>query len=170
MAVATKQLNQSVEDQRKVAQANLLRNKTRADRAGRVGYIIHSPAHGTILGGSLGKVVLPIHRHLIITKKGDTLDEDGRTSDEFYTYEGSTLAGVDGEWFTTDEVVAAYVRDYYGRAGYTVREVRRDTGTSILDSEAYLEARAIMEDEDEDYNAALGLGEAHPDTPRIIQE
>lgn len=172
MAVATKKINQSVADQTKVAGANLQRNQTRAARAGRVGYIIHSPTRGKVgpKGEKLweiGKCILPIHRHNIITKKGENEDEDGRTDDEYYTYEGSVLVGLDGEWFTTDEIQANYVRAEYGPKGYIVDEVnRKQPGQSILDSEAYLEAKAIRDgDYDFDY-----VEEEHPDTPRIIAE
>lgn len=169
---ATKNKNhQTVEEQDKVARANHLRNQSRAEKNNRVGYIIHSPAWGTPLGQTLGKVILPIHRHNIITKKGKTLDDDGRTDDEFYTFDGTTLTGVDGEWFTTDEVVANYVRDYYGPMKYTVEEIRRGMHPSITESEAYLEAKAIQAGEEyDDYEDDAELVEVHPDTPRIQVE
>src|SRR5690242_18842503 len=116
------------EESEKVARANLLRNQTRARNAGKMGWIIRAPAYGTVLAATLAQTTvdrsLQIHRHNIIIKKsGQEPDEDGITKDKYRTFEGTTLVGVDGQWFTTDEDVANYVRKEYVPKGYKLIDV-----------------------------------------------
>lgn len=170
----TKNVVETKEEQDRVAKANLLRAQSRAAKAGVIGYIIHSPAYGTPLGATLGKVVLQIHRHPILVKKGKKLNSDGITDDEIRVYPGKELVGLDGEWFTTDKDAANYAQTEYGPSGYTVTEVRNDATYGLLGSAEYLKAKAIMSgsfnpDEDDDEDDAE-LFEEHPDTPHIVSE
>lgn len=173
-----KPTNQSVADQDKVAKANLLRNQTRAAGIGKVGYIIRSPAYGQILDRPLGRVVLQIHRHLIVTKKEtnkNLKNEEGykgMTDAEFETYPGSVLVGLDGEWFTTDPIVAAYVKSEYVPKGYTIQSTDENMDPSIQRTAEHMRARAIIDGgiSPEEYDGVdlEFVEEVHPDTPQIM--
>ncbi len=159
------------EEAAKTARANHLRNQTRQRNAGGQGWIIRSPAYGTALAPSLAQNEvdrsLQIHRHIYNIRNADEPDDNGETGAKWDTYEGRTIIGVDGEWFTRNPIEAEYVKKYYVPMGYKLIDVAERYGQNIDDTMQLQIAKSIVDDGlvfDEDVEA----DEEHPDTPKIL--